>query len=233
MSPAVGISTRSIAIPGRREALRGVFSPYIDSLRASGGEAVLLPPGAVEALARLDALMLVGGEDLAAATWWSTGSPIPPVDPGRDTAEALLVERARSLGIPTLGICRGAQLVNCVLGGRISSLGPVGVAQHCAPIPANSVTHHVRVAPDSRLASAVGSRAELRVVSRHATKIADLGVGLLASAWASDGNIEAVEASDWPFLGVLWHPEWSNEDVGPDLSLFRWLVEAAKQRMRR
>lgn len=233
MPPAIGVSTRSIALSGRRAALRGVFSPYIDSLRASGGEAVLLPPGAVEALARLDALMLVGGEDLAAATWWSTGAPIPPVDPERDTAEVLLVERARSLSIPTLGVCRGAQLVNCVLGGTVGSLDAVCVAQHQAPTPANSVTHHVRVAPDTRLASAVGSRAEFRVVSRHATKIADLGVGLLASAWASDGSIEAIEASDWPFLGVLWHAEWSTEDVGPDLSIFRWLVEEAKRRMRR
>lgn len=233
ISPAVGISTRSIALPGRREAVRGVFSAYIDSLRATGAEAVLLPPGAVGSLARLDALMLVGGEDLAAATWWSAGAPIPPVDPERDTAEALLVERAQSLGIPTLGICRGAQLVNCVLGGTVGSLDPAGVAQHCAPTSADNVVHHVRVAPDTRLASAVGPRVEFRVVSRHATKIADLGAGLLASAWARDGSIEAIEASDWPFLGVQWHAEWSTEDVVSDLSLFRWLVEEAKQRMRR
>lgn len=229
----VGIATRSIALPGRREAVRGVFSAYIDCLQASGGEAVLLPPGAVEALSRLDALMLVGGEDLAAETWWSAGAPSPPVDPERDAAETLLVERARGLGIPVLGVCRGAQMVNCVLGGSVTSLDPAGVAQHSAPTPVDSMAHLVRVAPDTRLASAMGPSIEFQVVSRHATQIANLGVGLLASAWAEDGSIEAIEASDWPFLGVQWHAEWSTEGVGPNLPLFRWLVEEAERRVGR
>ncbi len=230
--PLVGISTRSIALPDRREAVRGVFSAYIDCLRASGGNAVLLPPGAVEVLDRLDALMLVGGEDLAAETWWSAGAPSPPVDPERDAAEALLIERARRLHMPVLGICRGAQLVNCVLGGSVASFDPAGVARHSALTSTDSMAHLVRVAPDTRLALAVRPRIEFQVVSRHATRIADLGAGLLASAWASDGSIEAIEATDWPFLGVQWHAEWSTEDTGPDLPPFQWLVEEAERRTR-
>ena len=232
-SPSIGISTRSVVLPGRRETVRGVFSAYIDSLQASGAEAVLLPPGSVETLARLDGLMLVGGEDLASTTWWSAGAPNPPMDPERDKAEALLVERAYSLSLPTLGICRGAQLVNCVLGGKVGNLDPASVVKHCGSTPSDSVAHPIRVAPNTRLASATDHRVEFRVVSRHATRIADLGAGLLASAWARDGSIEAVEATDWPFLGVLWHAEWSAENVEPDLSVFRWLSAEAKQRMQR
>lgn len=231
--PVVGISTRSVALPGRRDALRGVFSAYIDCLRASGCEVVLLPPGAVKALGRLDALMLVGGEDLAAETWWSAGTPSPPVDPERDTAEALLVERARGLGMPVLGICRGTQLVNCVLGGSIASFDPESVARHSTSNPAESKAHFVQVAPDTRLASAVKPHMGFQVVSRHVAQIANLGVGLLASAWAEDGSIEAIEAADWSFLGVQWHAEWSSEGVEPNLPLFRWLVEEAEQRIRR
>ena len=232
-SPLVGIPTRSFAIPGRREVVRGVFRAYIDSLRASGGEAVILPPGAVGALDRLDALLLVGGEDLVAADWWSSGAPLPPVDPERDNYEALLVHRARTLGIPTLGLCRGAQLVNCVLGGTVASLDPIGVAQHSNSNPSDSVTHHIRVGPDTRLASVLDHRQEIRVVSRHATVISDIGVGLLASAWSTDGSIEAVESSDWPFLGVQWHAEWATEDVSRDRSLFIWLIDEANKRMQK
>lgn len=229
-SPLVGIPTRSFVIPGRSEVVRGVFNAYISSLRASGGEAVMLAPGAVGALHRLDALLLVGGEDLAAADWWSSGAPVSPVDPERDNYEALLVHRARVLGIPTLGLCRGAQVVNCVLGGTVARLDPVGVAFHSNPNPSNSVTHRIRIEPETRLASVLDHRVETRVVSRHAMIISDLGVGLVASAWATDGSIEAVESSDWPFLGVQWHPEWSTEDVSPDRSLFNWLIDEAKQR---
>lgn len=232
-SPLVGIPTRSFVIPGRREVVRGVFNAYIDSLRASGGEAVMLPPGAVAALNRLDALLLVGGEDLAAADCWSSGAPLSPVDPERDNYEALLVHRARILGIPTLGLCRGAQLVNCVLGGTVASLDAVGVARHSNANPSDSAIHHIRIGPDTRLASVLDHRVEIRVVSRHATAISDLGVGLVASAWATDGSIEAIESSDWPFLGVQWHPEWFMEDVNPDRALFNWLIDEAKQRTER
>lgn len=229
-SPLVGIPTRSITLPGRREVVQGVFNAYIDSIQASGGVAVLLPPQAVETVHRLDALLLVGGEDLAAEDWWSCGAPLPPVDAARDKAEALLVDRARINGVPTLGLCRGAQLVNCVLGGTVGSLDPVAVGRHRGPNTSDSVTHHVHVAPNTRLASVMKQSGEFPVVSRHATKICDLGEGLLASAWASDRSIEAVESSDWPFLGVQWHAEWFTQDVNKDLSPFLWLIEEASRR---
>lgn len=231
--PLVGIPTRSIALPGRSEAVQGVFNSYIDSIQASGGVAILLPPRAIEIVHQLDALLLVGGEDLASEDWWSCGAPLPPIDAERDNAEALLVDRARMNGIPTLGLCRGAQLVNCVLGGTVGSLGPVAVGRHQGPNTSDSVTHHVHILPNTRLASVFKQSEEFRVVSRHATKICDLGDGLLASAWASDGSIEAVESSDWQFLGLQWHAEWFTQDVGRDLSPFLWLIEEATRRSQR
>jgi putative glutamine amidotransferase len=230
--PIVGIATRSIAVPGRQDAVRGVFSTYVDCIRKSGGEAVLIPPGVVEALSRLDALLLVGGEDLSTEAWWAAGVPGSPVDPERDAAEALLVDRAYALGMPVLGICRGAQMVNCVLGGSVASLDPAGVAQHSSPNQEESAKHLVLVAPNTRLASAMGINKEFLVVSRHQTRIAGLGVGLQASAWAEDGTIEAVEASNWPFIGIQWHSEWSTEGVESDLRLFLWLINEGSQRIR-
>lgn len=233
MVPVVGISTRSVTLPARKDVFRGVFSSYIDCLRSSGAEVVLLPPGGTMTLARLDALMFVGGEDLATTAYWSTGAPVPPVDQERDYEESRLITAAKVLGLPVLGLCRGAQLVNCVLGGTIGRLDPLDLPLHGDTTTSDCVVHLVRVAPNTRLASASGPRDEFLVVSRHAASFGNLGIGLEASAWATDGSIEAIEACDWPFIGVQWHPEWDITDSGPDLALFDWLVDQAKQRIPR
>jgi putative glutamine amidotransferase len=230
--PVIGIPTRSFALPNRRIPLSGVFSNYVECLQASGCEAILLPPGSIQSLGRLDALLFIGGEDLSVEkAWWSSGGPTPPTDPERDLAEALLVERAWSLRLPVLGICRGAQLVNCVRGGTIGTFDAVGIARHSSQSLADSSTHHVRVEQDTRIASVMFPKPRFEVVSRHSVQITGLGVGLRASAWAEDGSIEAIEAIDWPFLGVQWHAEWSAKGVEPDLDLFRWLAGEAKLRM--
>jgi gamma-glutamyl-gamma-aminobutyrate hydrolase PuuD len=79
--------------------------------------------------------------------------------------------------------------------------------------------HEVRIASDSLLGRLLGTTATVH--SSHHQGIARLGSGLRPTAWAPDGTVEAVEVADAPILGVLWHPE-----VGDDLRLFAWLVEA-------
>lgn len=207
-----------------------MFAPYIRCIQASGGEALLIPPGSVGAIDRVDGLLLVGGEDLAAKKWWSEGEPHPPLDAKRDAAELSLCERARYLKLPVLGICRGAQLMNCVLGGSVASLDAEQIAGHFVSDPANSCEHAVRIAPETELSVALSGEGGHRVVSRHTCCIAKLGKGLQASAWAEDGTIEAIESMEWPFLGLQWHPEWHGRSACQDLRPFQWLVESAQRR---
>jgi putative glutamine amidotransferase len=64
------------------------------------------------------------------------------------------------------------------------------------------------------------------VPSYHHQALGRLGEGLVATAEAPDGLVEAVEDPSRGFcLGVMWHPD---EDVAGGMPLFRGLVEAAR-----
>ena len=91
-------------------------------------------------------------------------------------------------------------------------------------------THKVSVAPGSQLSAVLG-RTEAAVPTHHHQAVDRFGTGLVASAWADDGVVEAVEfrpGGHEPagafMLAVQWHPE-----AGDDLSLFTSLIAAAGQ----
>ena len=60
-----------------------------------------------------------------------------------------------------------------------------------------------------------------RIITRASARSA---TGLVESAWADDGTLEALEDPEKRFaVGVLWHPE-----EGQDGALFRALVDEAR-----
>jgi putative glutamine amidotransferase len=209
---------------------------YGDSVAAAGGIPVLLPPfpGIEHAALRLDGLILCGGGDIDPAEFEAAPHPeTGGIRPERDAAEFALVSAALERGLPLLGICRGMQVLNVALGGTLHQHLPsvVGHDGHC-PIPGSYGSHLVRVAPGSQLSGILGGAGqldELPVPTHHHQGIDRLGDGLIATAWAADGVIEAVEfaapeqTGQRFALGVQWHPE-----AGTDPRLFRALVAAAK-----
>ncbi len=209
---------------------------YTDMVTRAGAIPVLLPPvpGIGAVVSRLDGLVLSGGGDIDPARY---GAPraeeTGPVNADRDAAELELCHAAMSLGLPVLGICRGLQVINVARGGTLHQHLPavVGHDEH-SPTPGSHGVHDVRVAAGTRLAGVLG-RAEgtdhlpVGVPTHHHQSIDRLGTGLAATAWATDGTIEAIKAgpAEHPFLvGVQWHPE-----AGDDPSLFRALAAAASQ----
>jgi len=232
-APLIGISSYSQRARWGNWDDEAVLLPrrYADKVAAAGGTPVLLPPvdGIEHVLPRLDGLVLAGGGDIdpgryAAARDAATGLP----NAARDGAELALCAGALDLGLPLLGICRGLQVINVALGGTLHQHLPdiIGHDGH-SPEAAGYGRHDVAVASDSRLADALG-RTELAVPTHHHQAIARLGAGLVATAWAGDGIIEAAESGPAgdvaaPMLAVQWHPE-----AGDDLSLFRWLIAAAR-----
>jgi gamma-glutamyl-gamma-aminobutyrate hydrolase PuuD len=210
---------------------------YVASVAAAGGIPVLLPPvaGITGAVHRLDGLVLSGGGDIDPARYGAQRDPhCGPSNEDRDQAELDLFATALSQRLPVLGICRGLQLVNVAMGGTLHQHLPdlVGNDSH-SPEPGGYGAHEVSVAPGSRLASIL-HRTDLTdhlpvVVPTHHHQAADrLGAGLLATAWATDGTVEALELdpAEHPFaVAVQWHPE-----AGGDLSLFGALVAAAARR---
>ena len=216
----------------------------------AGGTPVLLPPvpGIEHVLARLDGLVLSGGGDIDPACYAAPRDPATgPPSAARDSAELALGKGAIELGLPLLGICRGLQVINVALGGSLHQHLPdiVGHDGH-SPEPSQRVrpTRRDRGTSAPGWPPPSGPQSELSVPTHHHQAIARPGTGLVATAWATDGVIEAAEfdvppansagpaifaaadASGRSMLAVQWHPE-----AGDDLSLFRWLVANARSRL--
>ena len=204
---------------------------YAEQVAAAGGIPVLLPPlpGVAGAVGRLDGLLLTGGGDIDPGRYGAQPHPrTGRVSVPRDTAELEMVAAAMAAGLPVLGVCRGMQLLNVARGGTLRQHLP-GDAGH-TPAPGAFGSHPVRVAPGTRLAGILGADGDgADVPTAHHQAVDRLGEGLVATAWAEDGVIEAVEASAAgdPFLvAVQWHPE-----AGTDPRLIEALVAAASARM--
>ncbi|MEU1043269.1 gamma-glutamyl-gamma-aminobutyrate hydrolase family protein [Streptomyces sp. NPDC005551] len=194
---------------------------YPRLVQRAGGLAVMLPPDdpahAAGAVARLDGLVVAGGPDVDPARYGAERSPrTGPPAPERDAWELALIQAALASGTPLLGICRGMQLLNVALGGTLvqhleGHVKDVGVFGE----------HDVRPVPGTRYARAVPE--PTAVPAYHHQAVERLGEGLVASAHAADGTVEAVElpGGSW-VLGVQWHPE-----MGEDPRVVRALVRAA------
>lgn len=231
-APVIGIPTRSERLSSRVDALQGTYESYINALSEAGGAPLLIPPGPqmLFAAARCDGFLLAGGEDLAHSESWELKSaPCGPVDPARDAAEAEIVQFARLHSRPLLGICRGMQLVSCLLGGTVTAIDGTFECRHQRSDErrGDDARHHVHIAADSSLSAAIGALIIENVVSRHRVRVAAVGRELAAVAWSPDGVIEGLEAREWDFLGVQWHAEMTGRHGYPSPNLFRWLVERA------
>jgi len=196
----------------------------------AGGIAILLPPQPVDddiadrALDGVDGLIITGGPDIDPAAYGQQAHPAtnePPVE--RDAWEFALLDAAVRRGLPVLGVCRGAQVVNTALGGTLHQHLP-DLLGHTDHQKGNAVfgTSAVRIEPDTRLAALVGESLDAQCY--HHQAIDKLGDGLIVSAQDSDGVIEAVEIPGENFvLAVQWHPEERLDD----LRLFAAVVQAA------
>lgn len=202
---------------------------YVGAVLAAGGLPVLLPPlpGLIEQLLpRLDGLLLAGGPDVDPHRYGEQPGPqTQPPSVERDDAETRLLAGAVDAGLPVLGICRGLQVLNVARGGTlVQHLPDVLTTDEHAPAPGVFGSHPVAVSAGSRLADLLGRTEVDGVPSYHHQGIARLGRGLVATAWASDGTVEAVEDPQLPFcVAVQWHPE-----AGDDPKLFQGLVRAAR-----
>lgn len=189
-----------------------------------------------ETVQRADGVLLTGGDDVDPMLFGATPHPTyEPAEPGRDAFELELVRQALAADLPVFAICRGLQVLNVAVGGTLIQDIPSepGRFEIHSLGPPTRIAHDVAVVPGSRLVTLLRPRAiegRCPVNSRHHQAIRDLGAGLVVTATASDGIIEAVEAPERPFcVGVQWHPE-SFYRTGEFDDLFRGFVEACRDR---
>jgi putative glutamine amidotransferase len=213
-APRIGITTyREQARWGLWDTAADVqFTLYADAIVQAGGLPLLLPPVdpslANCAAAAVDGILLSGGADVDPARYGATRSPhTGPPQPHRDDWELAITRAALDQQRPVLGVCRGMQVLNVALGGTLQQHLPdvVGHAGH-APVPGQFGRHDVRFAPDSRLGALLGER--IVIATHHHQAVDALAPELVATGWADDGTVEAIElaGAEW-VVGVQWHPE--------------------------
>src|SRR5262245_60692175 len=200
----------------------GAEVAYPHVLQDAGAVPYLVPHpqgtvSADEVLDGFDGLLLIGGEDVAAEVSGAAPGTIGAnADADRDRWELGLLEAALGSGVPVLAICRGMQLLNIAHGGTLHGHMTGHSPEHPAiPDDASAAfahRHRVDVATGSLLGAAVGTDV-LETNSLHHQAVDRLGHGLVVTAVATDGVVEAVEPATTSWcVGVQWHPELMPDD---------------------
>lgn len=211
---------------------------YISGLEDAGAAPIILPltgeDNCLEQYASaFDGFLFPGGHDLSPALYGEEARETCGVlCPERDGMEPALFRKALALRKPMLGICRGAQLFNVLMGGTLyqdlPSEYPSDVNHHETP-PYDKTAHTVSLMAGGLLAGIVGADS-MNVNSYHHQGIREVGQGLLAEAKAPDELVEAVSVKDNPFaLAVQWHPEFSRLSDVNSGRIFQSFVEACQK----
>jgi len=229
------VSRIEIAFAGRR---------YLDAIIRGGGEPVVLAPreltdsDAQSILDRFDGLLLIGGSDVDPALYGQDlHEKTYGIDRRNDEFEIALCRAADAIELPTLAVCRGIQVANVAFGGTLHQhLDDVPVTPHVAhgpkgfPSPTEGVEHPVRIAEGSRLAQLLNGHVTPPAISYHHQAVDRLGGGFVATAWAEDGHVEAMERERGWFVCLQWHPEdTAHVDAGQQ-RIYDALVEQARER---
>jgi len=239
VQPIIGVTCdldlgtgRESRAPGRK--IHILYDDYVQAILSSGGLPVLLPPvlGAANRTAyveHLHGLVIPGSPaDIDPACYGEEPHQrLGPVNPLRTNFEIQLARLAVTRGLPVFGVCGGAQVLNVALGGSLYQDIPSQIPKAYKHSGFSEPAHTIDLVPGTRLATIVGAH-ELRVNSLHHQAIKVPGHGLVVSASARDGVIEAVEIPDQPFVvGVQWHPERLFIEDKTAQQLFTAFVQAA------
>jgi len=221
--PVIGIPVGQGTNP-RGAKLYTVHQLYLNAVYRTGGIPCPVPLHLDESLyndifQRLDGLLLAGGEDVDPSFYGDEPKKeIEKTDPHRDQVEMMLARWAVAEQMPILGICRGHQLLNVALGGKLYQdiYAELGIEEiHDMRGKGENFRrkrpHQVILDPQSKIAQELG--AVLWVNSLHHQAVATPGQGMKVVGTSPGGVIEAMELEDHPFaVTVQWHPEMLVDD---------------------
>ena len=197
--PVIGVTV------SRRSGWR-IFPLMKLSLWIAGARAVRWQAGSDKVdLEAVDGVVIGGGDDIAPTLYGGEIVVGVRLDPERDALESEVLEGAFKRRLPILGICRGSQMLNVVLGGNLhqDAYSVYDLKRYRTILPRKCVN----VTPDSLLCRTARLR-QFHVNALHSQAVDRLGVQLRVAARDSGGMIQAIERIVDPFaMGVQWHPE--------------------------
>ena len=218
---------------------------YSEAIEAAGGAPIhisLIPNSDYidSVVEGLDGILLPGSDsDVDPLRFGQQPHPdLGVVQAIKDETDLLVIEAAERRQLPLFAICFGMQILNVARGGSliqdIRSQVP-GAIQHEQGPPRDRPSHRIKLLESTRLSQIAGDL-DAVVNSHHHQAIESIGADLIATAWTSDGVIEAVEdpRPDRFVLAVQWHPELGWQHDGLSQRLFKTFVnQAASQRSER
>jgi putative glutamine amidotransferase len=236
MRPVIGIPCQADFRAGSKRPIYGNNRTYVHAVENAGGLPILIPMlkdlhHLEDLLPRLDGILFSGGIDLQPALYGEAKHPKADAgDPELDEFEIVVANWALQEDIPILGVCRGMQLLNVVLGGSLYQDIPsqrADALEHCRrDMPRTALTHAVAVKEESVMEQILGVR-EVWINSLHHQAVKEPGKGVYISGCAEDGLAELLEVPERRFLlGVQGHPEEIYGQVDAFSRLFEAFVQA-------
>lgn len=211
----------------------------LEAVLDAGGLPCFLSPGYHrESLDELEALIIPGGNDVDPAKYGheADGTHMEEVQPSFDDFEIGLAREVLDRGMPFLGTCRGALLMNVASGGSLiqdlradsTRVRREGGRLH-TPLDHTCVKgleQSLTVRPGTRLHQIAGPR--LRVDSMHHQAVDRLADIFVPVAYSRDGVLEAYQHRQNKAVACYqFHPEQMREMDPRMQRLFEWLVEDA------
>jgi putative glutamine amidotransferase len=177
------------------------------ALRLKGAHTYYIRPGARVDVSLLDGLVLSGGTHVHPELYGQEPQVSARYDRARDATDQLLLKQAEAIGIPVLGICRGAQFINIFHGGSLcQNVTPLRVNTRHRPLLLPMQT--VRLVATSRLGKLMGAPV-IGANRIHSQTIKNLGKNLKVTAVDNDLFVQAIESTRGQWLmGLQWHPEY-------------------------
>ncbi|MEI6285956.1 MAG: gamma-glutamyl-gamma-aminobutyrate hydrolase family protein [Bacillota bacterium] len=239
--PIIGITTDAQLPDGNRvkSGRYYVSSAYISSVEMADGIPIMLPVSGNDAVVlahanMIDGLILCGGVDVNPLMFGEQPhQKLMEVCSERDWYEQALIREIMLQAKPIFGICRGVQMLNVACGGTlwqdIYTANP-NVLKHRQDMGGHSGSHTVQMKSGSLMQKCLTDNFVTNSFHHQACK--QLAPEFIATAWTTDGIIEAIEKpGETLTFGVQWHPEHMTVSQPQMLTLFRELTAAAKNRM--
>lgn len=211
---------------------------YSEAVEAAGGLPIhisLIPKAEyIESLvAQLDGILLPGSDtDVDPLRYGQQPHPqLGTVQTIKDETDLFVIAAAERRQIPIFAICFGMQVLNVSRGGTliqdINSQVPNAI-KHEQGAPRDRPSHGIRLSENTRLAN-ISDAVDALINSHHHQAIESVGGNLVATAWSTDGVVEALEdpRPDRFIVGVQWHPEMGWQTDLFSQRLFRAFVDEA------
>jgi len=165
-------------------------------------------------IAMADLVVFTGGADINPAIYNEPVSGAKYIDEQRDAEEMAVYKAALNWNIPMLGICRGAQLLNCMNGGSLWQDVNNHTANHWIVDTRTDATafvtstHHQQMRINPKTGHMIAVAYNQAVKGRKSLCTRKAGAGVTQIPHAGDVDPEVVWYADTSCLCFQPHPEY-------------------------